>query len=218
MWLCCIDDFFLVYSGVIGVGFYGNEETHKGVLKLATAGEDADITTHHMQTQVGSKLLFCFKLPWSLLLTKGLAHNKSSLVQVMACCQQATSHYLNQWWPRCCMESQGHNELKHWSQNKITAILQTTIASAFFLTNLSPIVLPLLPLMAIEQLETWCCVTLMKTFIFLQIFISLLLHVWPDRISLQTWLSRSCMKSFTVITYCWGIMLVDQLQIHSLFW
>ena len=27
-------------------------------------------------------------------------HDKSTLVQVMAWCRQATSHYLSQWWPR----------------------------------------------------------------------------------------------------------------------
>ena len=29
-----------------------------------------------------------------------LTDNKSTLVQVMASCRQATSHYLSQWWPR----------------------------------------------------------------------------------------------------------------------
>ena len=27
-------------------------------------------------------------------------HDKSTLIQVMAWCRQATSHYLSQWWPR----------------------------------------------------------------------------------------------------------------------
>ena len=29
-----------------------------------------------------------------------LIHDKSTLVQIMAWCHQATSHYLSQWWPR----------------------------------------------------------------------------------------------------------------------
>ena len=39
---------------------------------------------------------------------------KSALVQVMAWCHQATSHYLSQCWPRSCrhMTSLGHNELR----------------------------------------------------------------------------------------------------------
>ena len=39
---------------------------------------------------------------------------KSTLVQVMAWWHQATSHYLNQCWPRspCSMASLGHNDLK----------------------------------------------------------------------------------------------------------
>ena len=31
---------------------------------------------------------------------RNLIDDKSTLVQVMAWCRQATSHYLNQWWPR----------------------------------------------------------------------------------------------------------------------
>ena len=39
--------------------------------------------------------------------------DKSTMVWVMAWCRQATSHYLNQCWPRSCrhMASLGHNEL-----------------------------------------------------------------------------------------------------------
>ena len=45
-----------------------------------------------------------------------LTDDKSTLVQVMAWCRQATSHYLNQSWPRSPMPyhaSLGPNELKH---------------------------------------------------------------------------------------------------------
>ncbi len=42
----------LYYSGAVGVGFYGNEDVHKGVGQFATAGEDADETIHTMQAQV----------------------------------------------------------------------------------------------------------------------------------------------------------------------
>ena len=42
-----------------------------------------------------------------------LTYDKSTLVQVMAWCRQATSHYLSQCWPRSSrhMASPGHNEL-----------------------------------------------------------------------------------------------------------
>ena len=42
-----------------------------------------------------------------------LTDDKSTLVQVMAWCHHATSHYLNQCWPRSCRHraSLGHNEL-----------------------------------------------------------------------------------------------------------
>ena len=41
-----------------------------------------------------------------------LNNDKSTLVQVMAWCRQATSHYLNQCWPRS-LPSISHNELSH---------------------------------------------------------------------------------------------------------
>ena len=37
-------------------------------------------------------------LRWTSL---NITDDKSTLVQVMAWCRQATSHYLSQWWPRC---------------------------------------------------------------------------------------------------------------------
>ena len=40
----------------------------------------------------------------------GLTDGKSTLVQAMAWCRQATSHYLSQCWPRS-MAPLGHNEL-----------------------------------------------------------------------------------------------------------
>ena len=47
-----------------------------------------------------------------------LTDDKSTLVQVMAWCRQATSHYLSQCWPRSMlsMVSLGLNELKMYSQ------------------------------------------------------------------------------------------------------
>ena len=42
-----------------------------------------------------------------------LTDGKSTLVQVMAWCRQATSHYLNQCWPRS-MSPYGHDEFKCW--------------------------------------------------------------------------------------------------------
>ena len=48
-----------------------------------------------------------------------LTDDKSTLVQVMAWCRQATSHYLNQCWPRS-MASLGHKELNSiWVINNI---------------------------------------------------------------------------------------------------
>ena len=48
-----------------------------------------------------------------------LTDYKSTLVQVMAWCPQATSHYLHQCWPRSMshMVSLGHNELKQMKYN-----------------------------------------------------------------------------------------------------
>ena len=43
-------------------------------------------------------------------MSQNLTNEKLMLVQVMAWCHQATSHYLNQYWPRS-MASLGHNKL-----------------------------------------------------------------------------------------------------------
>ena len=55
-------------------------------------------------------------------MSQDLPGNKSTLVQVMAWCPQATSHYLDQCWPALCqnMTSLGHNELSY----KISTISQ----------------------------------------------------------------------------------------------
>ena len=42
---------------------------------------------------------------------QNLVEGKSTLVQVMAWCHQATSHYLNQFWPRSMSPSWPHDEL-----------------------------------------------------------------------------------------------------------
>ena len=60
-------------------------------------------------------LSFCCEvvLRWMSL---DLSDDKSTMVQVMAWCHQATSHYLSQCWPRFMSPygvSLGHNELKH---------------------------------------------------------------------------------------------------------
>ena len=65
-----------------------------------------------------------------------LTDDKSTLVQVMAWCRQATSHYLSQCWPRSLSpyginRSQWVNTLTHWGRDKMDAILQTTFSSAF---------------------------------------------------------------------------------------
>ena len=47
---------------------------------------------------IGSWGIFCkIALRW---MSMDLTHDKSTLVQVMAWCRQATSHYLSQCWPR----------------------------------------------------------------------------------------------------------------------
>ena len=46
---------------------------------------------------VNENVLISIRTPLNFV-PKGPIDNKSSLVQVMAWCRQATSHYLNQWW------------------------------------------------------------------------------------------------------------------------
>ena len=69
-----------------------------------------------------------------------LTDDKSTLGQVMAWCRQATSHCLNQCWPKphhkqtqCWhhMASLGPNELTHWGWDKMAAFSQTTLPDAF---------------------------------------------------------------------------------------
>ena len=50
--------------------------------------------------------------------------DKSALVQVMAWCHQATSHYLGQCWPKLChhMVSLGHNELICYFVDKMSTL------------------------------------------------------------------------------------------------
>ena len=56
---------------------------------------------------IGGRGIFCkMALKWMWM---DLTDDKSSLVQVMAWCPQATSHYLSQCWPRS-MSPYGHNE------------------------------------------------------------------------------------------------------------
>ena len=53
-------------------------------------------------------------------MSHNLANRKLTLVQVMAWCRQATSHYLSQCWPRSMspMASLGLNELSYWLRDK----------------------------------------------------------------------------------------------------
>ena len=71
-------------------------------------------------------------MPWEL--TK----DKSTLVQVMAWCLQATSHYLSQCWPSSMSPyaSPGHNVLTHLGWNKMAAISQMTFPIAFSLMKM----------------------------------------------------------------------------------
>ena len=61
-----------------------------------------------------------------------LTVDKSILVQAMACCHQATSHYLSQCWP---MVSLGHNELSHWSRDKNGGHFPADIFKCIFLNE-----------------------------------------------------------------------------------
>ena len=90
-----------------------------------------------------------------------LTDEKSTLVQVMAWCRQATSHYLSQFDPdKCChMASLGHNELTHCISilTPDTQLLSQCIC-LFYLVSLSGSGLPVHPfndnisLIVIDQL------------------------------------------------------------------
>ena len=85
-------------------------------------------------------------LTWTSL---DLSDDKSTLVQVMAWCRQATSHYLNQCWPRSLppygvTRAQWVKEaiwqhrsgsmlvqLTHWGRDKMAAVSQTMFSNAF---------------------------------------------------------------------------------------
>ena len=64
--------------------------------------------------------------------------DKLTLVQVMAWCCQATSHYLKQSWSRSPTPyaSLGPNELSHRGWDKFFTILQTTFSNAFSWTKM----------------------------------------------------------------------------------
>ena len=60
-----------------------------------------------------------------------LTGDKSTLIQVMAWCRQATSHYLN----RCWLRSISPNGITRpqWGPDKMPAILQITFSNDFFM-------------------------------------------------------------------------------------
>ena len=72
-------------------------------------------------------------LSWLL---QDLAKEKSTVVQVMAWCRQATSHYLSQCRAisilHCHVASLGHNELTDWGRDIMIAILQTAFSCFWF--------------------------------------------------------------------------------------
>ena len=61
--------------------------------------------------------------------------DQSTLVQLMAWCRQATSHYLSRCWPRS-LSPYGITR-PHWGLNKMADILQTTISYSTALTELN---------------------------------------------------------------------------------
>ena len=70
-------------------------------------------------------------------LPRDLTHHRLTLVQIMAQYLGASSYYLNQCWPSSmiCMASLLHNEVTHWGQDKMVAILQTAFSNVFFNEN-----------------------------------------------------------------------------------
>ena len=68
------------------------------------------------------KCIFLNEIVWILIkfllkyVPKTSTDNKSTLLEIMVLYQQATSHYLKQYWPTVMshMESQGHSVLTHW--------------------------------------------------------------------------------------------------------
>ena len=65
-------------------------------------------------------------------------HDKSTLVQVMAWCRQATSHYLSQCWPRSMSPYGHHHSLKDWNGNAILSKFSPlTALEAVILTTYS---------------------------------------------------------------------------------
>lgn len=50
-----IKEFNIFFSGAIGVGFYGNEEAHKGLQQFSNAADDVHTTVSNMKTQVSEQ-------------------------------------------------------------------------------------------------------------------------------------------------------------------
>ena len=92
----------------------------------------------------GWGIAFEIALSW---LSQGFADDKSTLVQVMAWCRQATSHYLSQCWPSSLspygvtrpqwLKEPGHQETQYWpnkSEYSISGIrrIKTTLRDRLF--------------------------------------------------------------------------------------
>ena len=68
-------DYIVFFSAAVGVGFYGNEDAHKGVSQFAKAGTDADNTIHTMKTQVRNPHIVPAKLmSWTAVCTSSCVH------------------------------------------------------------------------------------------------------------------------------------------------
>ena len=50
-----LKEFNMFFSAAIGVGFYGNEEAHKGLQQFSNAADDVHTTISNMKSQVSDQ-------------------------------------------------------------------------------------------------------------------------------------------------------------------
>ena len=104
----------------VTIGYHEKYPRH--VNSLAPRSYDSDFKSEIFKLIIQNNSLgtHCeFALRW---MPHNLPNQSSTLIQVMAWCQQATSHYLSQCWPRC---------VDNWGGlNKIPNILQMTFWNA----------------------------------------------------------------------------------------
>ena len=120
------------------------DESENGVNSLAP-GKFEWNSKHEIFKQIDGWGISCdIALIWMSL---GFTDDQSTLVQVMAWCRQATSHYLSQWWPRS-MSPYGVTR-PQWV--KITATSSTSNISDFLLYLHNPIIINTAPSHYLDQ-------------------------------------------------------------------